>query len=68
MDWIYIHPSVIIVSNLKVDIFSLGSGLNSTLQNVYLKKESKEAIWYERLVLEMAKFTCYFGKMISEER
>ncbi len=31
--------------------------------------ESKEAIWYERLLdMEMAQFTCYFGKMISEER
>ncbi len=31
--------------------------------------ESKEAIWYEqRLDMEMAQFTCYFGKMISEER
>jgi len=48
MDWIYIHPSVIIVSNLKWTDFlwvvvSLGSGLNSTLQNVYLKNGVKRS-------------------------
>lgn len=43
MDWIYIHPISHYCQQFQVDRFSLGSGLNSTLQNVYLKNGVKRS-------------------------